>query len=792
MATEGLLFPDADAPSPRAGRVDRAAPARTDARAPRAEAKAFADVALDRPVRTEFTYGVPRELLASTVPGVRVAVPFGATREIGVVVRVRDHSDVSSAKLRNVARVLDAEPLIDATLLELTRWVARTYACSWGEALSAVLPSALKHGREARRVVRVSAVTSIDAAVLAELETKSPKQFRALRTLLALDGTIELQDLCRRTGVTQAPVRSLEQKGLVKIASVDAVSDRFDAPVEGRVRPAELSLDQASALERITACLRARESRTFLLQGVTGSGKTEVYLRAIETALAQDLGAIVVVPEIALTPQTVGWFRSRFGGVGVLHSRMTDAERRRTWLSVKRGDARVVVGARSAVFAPVERLGVLVVDEEHEPSYKQSDSPRYHARDVAIERARLTGGVCILGSATPSLESWHAARTGRFEKLSLRTRVSGGALPKIEIVDLRGEKPEDGARGPIIFSRRLKTLLRGALERREQAILFQNRRGFAPVLWCQACGETVRCKSCDVSLTFHRKIGRAVCHSCCEEIAPPRACPSCTAPGLRYLGIGSERIETALKELLPDARIRRMDSDTMLRREDYEQVLDAFGRGEIDVLVGTQMIAKGLDFPRVTVVGIISADSALYLPDFRSSERTFQLLAQVAGRAGRGVLKGEIVVQTGTPSHPTIRFAAQHDFEGFAAAEDRLRAELGYPPHGRLVRVVFEDEDESVAAQAAKECGELLRAKCAEIEREAAARRGTERPPRIAILGPAQAPVALVRGRHRHHLVVKATASADVLAQLQEAAVDFALARSRPRIIVDPDPASLL
>jgi primosomal protein N' (replication factor Y) len=446
------------------------------------------------------------------------------------------------------------------------------------------------------------------------------------------------------------------------------------------------------------------------------------------------------------------------------------------WLRVQSGTARVVVGARSAVFAPVRNLGVIVVDEEHEPSFKQDNAPRYHGRDVAAERARLQGAVCILGSATPSLETWQAARDGRITKLLLRERVGGGRMPKIEIVDLRTEKPE--GKGPALFSRRLHALLRGALERHEQSILFLNRRGFAPVLWCSACGETVRCAMCDVTLTFHRRIRRAVCHACCAEIAPPAACPSCTAPGLRYLGAGSERIEAELVKLLPGARVRRMDSDTMLRREDYEQTLESFGRGEIDVLVGTQMIAKGLDFPRVTVVGIVSADSSLHLPDFRAAERTFQLLSQVSGRAGRGELAGEIVVQTTAPAHPAIVLAARHDFEGFAAAESRLRGELGYPPHGRLLRVVVEDRDETKVVETSRACAELVR--------HLPETKG------IIVLGPAEAPIAMLRGRHRHHVLVKARSEGVGFEAAREALRLLAASTQRPRVGIDVDPTSMM
>jgi len=629
--TPGLFGDDS---LPERKQSSSAAPRRRKA-APREKIElsgVFAEVALNRPMRCEYTYAVPRELLNATHVGCRVAVPFGRDRTVGVVTGLTGTVEFDVARVRAIARVLDEAPIVDTALIELTRWMAAEYACSWGEALAAVLPGSLKHEKGRRMVPMAKVAEGVGPAELAELEDKQPKQHRLLRTLLDVGAPIELHPLLQKLQLSASPAKTLERRGWIRIERVVATTDPLESSGIARERPENLTADQAHAVEEIGQRVDANTAATFLLHGVTSSGKTEVYLRVIEHALELGKGAIVLVPEIALTPQTVGWFRSRFGDVAVLHSRMTDVQRRDAWLDVQRGRYRVVVGARSAVFAPVRDLGVIVVDEEHEPSFKQAETPRYHARDVAVERARRLGAVCILGSATPSLEARQRAETGSFERLRLASRVHGGPLPGIEIVDMRGERPEGGS-GQVLFSRRLKVALKETLERGEQALIFRNRRGFAPTLWCRACGETAKCARCDISLTFHRRIGRAVCHTCCEEQPPPKVCPSCTAPALHYLGMGSERVADELTMLYPDARIRRMDSDTMLRREDYEEVLDAFGRGEIDVLVGTQMIAKGLDFPRVTLVGIVSADSSLHLPDFRAAERTFQLLVQVAGRA---------------------------------------------------------------------------------------------------------------------------------------------------------------
>jgi len=749
--------------------------------APTPKAAAYASVALNKPVDREFTYSVPDAMVAKVKPGVRVAVPFGAKREIGVVVSVADDTEHDRARIKALARVLDAAPLIDADLLELTRWIGERYACSWGEALHAVLPAALKREAGSAKVILARAAKQVGDEELAELEAKQPTQHRLLRTLIDIGGAMELRELCKQLNITDSAARTLAKRGWITLEKVDARVDELESAQAPRSRPASLHPRQVSALATMQPALERREHGAFLLHGVTGSGKTEVYLALIERALQLGRGAIVLVPEIALTPQTVGWFRSRFDDVAVLHSRMTDAQRLRAWRRVQKGEARVVVGARSALFAPMADIGVIVVDEEHEPSFKQGSTPRYHARDVAVERARRCNAVCVLGSATPSLESWNASREGTLVRLELPERISGHGFPPIEIVDMRNEPI--GASGHKLFSRRLLTLMEETLARGEQAILFQNRRGFAPVLWCSGCKQTVCCTRCDVALAWHQRIQRLVCHSCCEEMRQPKNCPTCTKPGLHYVGAGAERIEHEIARVAPQARVRRMDSDTMKRREDYENTLAAFGAGEIDVLVGTQMIAKGLDFPRVTLVGIVSADSALHLPDFRAAERTFQLISQVSGRAGRGDLPGRIVVQTLVPTHPAIERAAKHDYDGFATVESEQRAELGYPPHGRLVRVLFEDTSEKTVIDGAQEFADFLRSRL-----ESATDGAPDHA--VAVLGPAPAPIAQLRGRHRRHLLLKAPSHAVPAALAAIRAVRVELRAADP--IIDVDPASML
>lgn len=776
-ARESTLFGPADELAPVAatrGRRAAASQRSTDSPAAASGPACFAQVALNRPIDGDFTYRVPSPLLERVRVGVRVAVPFGKLREIGVVTAIAPSTHVAAVRLREIERVLDEHSPVGVEMLDLARWIGVRYACSFGEALHAMLPAALKREGGRRRTRMLALARAIAADELEALARGHEKQHRLLRTLIEVGGSIEAADLLRRLNLSEAPVKSLVEKGMARIEWREGGVDVLETAVADRPRPARLSDEQAAAVEALCAAVEARKPAAFLLEGVTGSGKTEVYLSVIERALSMGRGAIVLVPEIALTPQTVGWFRSRFGSVAVLHSRMGDVERARVWQRVARRELRVVVGARSAIFAPMPDLGVVVVDEEHEPSFKQGSVPRYHARDVAVEVARARGAVAILGSATPSLESWDAARAGRIGHLRLRSRVESRPLPPVEIVDLRNE----GARGSRLFSKRLAHLLGEGLARKEQSILFQNRRGFAPVLWCPGCKRTLRCQSCDVALTWHQRISRLVCHVCCEERARPRACPQCSATGLRYLGAGSERIEDELVKQFPSARVLRMDSDTMRRREDYEEALARFARGEIDVLVGTQMIAKGLDFPRVSLVGVIDADVGLHLPDFRAAERTFQLIAQVAGRAGRGSVPGRIVVQTNAPEHPAIARAAHHDFSGFVAEEDALRRELGYPPHGRLVRVLVEDEDGSRAAASAD-------AIAAGLTREFA-------PLGLAVLGPAPAPIALARGRHRHHLMLKAGLSEPWLDEALSRLRALAAAQTRSKVAIDVDPVSLL
>ncbi|RMH05314.1 MAG: primosomal protein N' [Planctomycetota bacterium] len=718
-----------------------APPAGREATAP---AAIFARVALDLPLRREFSYAVaPGE--PRPQPGCRVRVPFGSRRRVGVVVGLDPHppDGVAPARIRPVERLLDREPLLTPALLRLARQIADDTFCSWGQALAAMLPAALRRDRPRRTVTVVELVAEPGAEERRALADRFPKQEKALAWLRQAGGPVEVRDFCGRTGLSRSPLESLARKGWVRFGRRRQFFDPFrDAPAPDV--PPRLTPRQEACVAELCAALDARRHADFLLHGITGSGKTEVYLRALERCLEQGRGAIVLVPEIALTPQTVARFRARAGRVAVLHSGLTDAERHDQWLALRHGRLRVVVGARSALFAPVPDLGLIVVDEEHETSFKQDSTPRYHAREVALARAELEGAVCVLGSATPSLEAWAEARAGRIRLLELPERVAGGSLPRVHVVDMRQEKA-DRAHW-LVVSEPLRRSLEQALARGERGILFLNRRGFSPAWHCRACGGSVHCPSCDVSLTYHRWRRKAVCHSCLQEQPAPTACPKCAGP-LHLVGVGTERAEDTLRRLFPQARIARMDRDTMVRREDYEQVLGDFAAGRYDLLLGTQMVAKGLDFPEVTVVGVLDADTSLHQGDFRDAERCFDLICQVSGRAGRSHRGGEVVVQTWLPDHPAIRAAARHDFAGFAAAELRERAAFLYPPAGVAVRVRLEDPDPARAEAAAVRAAEELKAAAGDS---------------LLLLGPNADRIEKLRGRYRQQILLKARSAADL------------------------------
>ncbi|HEB52345.1 MAG TPA: primosomal protein N', partial [bacterium] len=692
---------------------------------PAAAARRYVQVALNLPLRREFTYALPAGVAAR--PGNRVRVNFHGRRLGGVVTAVSDTTDLPAAKVKAIEAVLDGELTLPSALLELARVMANSYGCSIGEALDATLPSIAKR-RGQRRIPHVALATPHDLARQAvfELEDKHQAQSRVLRTVLEFGGPMPIADVRRRTGTSDSPWRTLVKHGYLKRVLLAEELERLEPSIEERADRHVLNRDQQRAVDAVTAKVAAGEHRTFLLHGVTGSGKTEVYLRILEEVHARGKSAIVLVPEISLTPQTVGRFASRFPDVAVLHSGLTDAERARQWQRLLQGQARVAVGARSALFAPVKNLGLIVVDEEHETSFKQDSTPRYHARQMAIERARIEDAVVVLGSATPTLESIGKARRGIYELLTLPERAGAGRPPRILVQDLRGE-PQDVRRQGVVLSRTLLAMMRERLRARDQVLLFLNRRGYSPVLLCPGCGEAVQCEACSVAMTWHNRRGRLVCHWCCAEKRRPEMCLTCQHAGLFELGVGTERLEQVVQERFPEAIVARMDADTMAERGAHERVLSAFRKKHIDVLIGTQMIAKGLDFPDVTLVGVVAADTGLFVPDYRAAERTFQLLHQVAGRAGRGDKAGTVVIQTFCPDNYAVKAAAENDYDSFVQQELVFRKLTGYPPFARLLRVLAEGRHERDAQR-------ILREACAPLDRM----------PDVEVLGPAPAVIAKV------------------------------------------------
>ncbi len=604
-----------------------------------------------------------------------------------------------------------------------------------------------------------------------------PKQRDALAVLARAEEPLTLADLCRMARCAPGPINALRAKRVIHTVKRRApkvkVEDGGPAFDESATAKPVLTQEQQVILDRLGSAIDNASFATFLIHGVTGSGKTEVYLSAIERVVAQGREAIVLVPEISLTPQTIRRFKRRFPRVAVLHSHLSDAERHRHWRNIASGEIQVVVGARSAVFAPTRRLGLIVIDEEHESTFKQETTPRYHARDVAVKRAQLEGVPVLLGSATPSLESWRNAEIGRYTRLTMLDRVGGRPMPEVSLIDLRHEKP------PLVgLSATLKLAMASALDDGGQVILLLNRRGFHTFVLCPnpKCGQVLRCHACDVALTYHKGRRLLICHACDAERACPPACPHCQAPRLHYGGIGTERLERDVIEAFPGQVVRRMDSDTMRAPGSHEAVLSAFKAGEVNILLGTQMIAKGLDFPNVTLVGVVNADIALHMPDFRAAERTFQLVAQVAGRTGRGDRPGKVLVQTCSPDVPAIACAIHHDYEGFVATELPQRQAVGLPPFGRLVRLMARGPEEtSVRA--------YLEALTAAL-REAA-------PPSVRLVGPAPAPVMKIRNLFRYHLRMMAATSKPMQELLRAVTPTLALPQG-VELAIDVDPVSML
>ena len=749
--------------------------------------RVVARVTLDVAVRREFDYLVPEELEPSVHEGTRVKVPFGPREVMGVVTAVLDESP--HGNLREVIKTVGGQALVTPPILRLVRWIADYYCCAPEIAMKAVLPDAVRKEEEGwRERLYVRALPQHGEP------PKLTKRQEDLWTIVEEWRELPLQELVRLAGTTSATIRKLEDKGLVSIAPQISERDPYAKEHILPTQPLELNVQQATALESIVDSMERLAKRdddeakpvgdnVFLLHGVTGSGKTEVYLQAIAHALGQGKGAIVLVPEISLTPQTVERFKARFSQgpqqtlVAVLHSHLSAGERHDEWHKIRQGRARIVIGARSAVFAPVEPLGLVIVDEEHEHSYKQEEAPRYNARDLAVVRGQQEGAAVVLGSATPCMESYHNVQRKKYGLLSLTERVDNIQMPIVRVIDMRSAARKE--KGVGIFSPQLREAILQRLEKNEQVMLFLNRRGWSSSLQCPECGFVAECPNCSVSLTYHRAAQQLMCHICGHIEAAPKKCPEtkCGNVAIRFSGLGTEKVEAALEKGFPSARVKRMDSDTLKRKEDYRRILGDFRTGKIDILVGTQMIAKGLHFPNVTLVGIIHADLSLHIPDFRAGERTFQLLTQVAGRAGRGEVEGEVYVQSFTPFHPAIQYARRHDYIGFYDQEIEFRQQLNYPPVGRVALLTLRGRSEDRV----KFVADHLRREMDTVAKELG---------EVVVAGPAPAPLLRAENFYRYQIMLRTSRMPQLSRKLSALRETFQIPEDL-RLVIDIDPMSL-
>ncbi|MBM3755114.1 MAG: primosomal protein N' [Acidobacteria bacterium] len=799
----------------------------------------FCDVSLPVPLDQAFTYALPQTLHHRVKVGARVVVPFGKRTITGVVVKL--HNNPPQSKTRAVEKLLDEEPVFDTALLKLAAWIASYYCAPLGEVLRGMAPTTAETSRSkiytltdsGRDVVRQSLFGADDPSPHARLlrilesrplsasylKTKIEEAAKILKPLeqqglIAVEEDVSARDPLRapsevlRAKFSKRPdglklakaerelcaflelhpgehalptleasvkdasraARALARRGLITLRIATAMTAAAERP------PHNLNPWQNAAFEAIQQKLDKHEFGSFLLQGVTGSGKTEVYLRAIDHTLTLGRSALLLVPEIALTPAVAGQFLNRFGDrVAILHSAFSSNERTEQWRRIRSGEAGVVVGTRSGVFAPIKNLGLIIVDEEHDHSYKQQEAPRYNGRDVAVMRAHELKAVVALGSATPALETRYNVERGKYTLLELPERVQSRPMPQVELVDMRAEFLETRQHGT--FSRRLLECLRERLESGEQTMLLLNRRGFSSFVSCRACGERVQCPNCSVTLTYHRRDRRLLCHYCSYAERIPEKCPKCDSEYLHYVGTGAEKVEDELHAALPTARIARMDRDTVTTKRHFETILNGFRDGSYDILVGTQMIAKGHDIPNVTLVGIVSADIGLGMPDFRAAERTFQLLTQASGRAGRGEIPGRVILQTSNPEHYAVRLASLQDYPGFYEKEILFRRAMRYPPFSALANILVRDEVQEEALRKSAELEAMLKPE----------------PKEMRVMGPAPAPVPRLKNEFRYQLLLKSTDRKllnETLHKLRRACVEKKWGATA--LVIDVDPVSLL
>lgn len=735
----------------------------------------YTQIALPLPLEQLFTYAIPKDLIPYLQAGMRVKVPFGRGRtQIGICIEIVPKIKKTKFQIKNIIEIIDKDSVINPEMMKLAEWMSQYYRSSLGECLEAMVPSFLRQKNLSKTIsyIKITCIEKIDE-YLETVQTRSPLQSRVLKLVQEFNGELTAKCIQNKLGITSSAIKTLIKKNMLsekkEIQNIDPIAN-ISTKIINEPR---LSYEQKKITTALLPVLENLRFFPILLHGITGSGKTEIYMQCIQKIIANGKQAIVLVPEIALTPQTVFRFKQRFSRVAVLHSELTNAQRNHQWQKILRQEVDVVIGPRSALFAPLNNLGLIVVDEEHEPSFKQQNAPRYNARDLSVKRAHIGNIPVILGSATPSLESYHNVEIDKYHLYTLNERIGDRKLPDITVIDMKEECQEH--KKFVYFSRILLMELKQVISKKQQAILFLNRRGFATSLTCPQCGYSAKCNNCNISLTYHKKNHTAICHYCNFDYIPPKSCPVCRCPSILYAGAGTQKIELMLRKIFPEVNIMRMDSDTMVGRGKYEEVLSDFGDGKIDILLGTQMIAKGLDFPNVTLVGVISADTSLQVPDFRAAERTFQLIVQVAGRSGRGDVNGKVIVQTYQPDHYAIQTALTQNYYSFLKREMTLRKDLGYPPFGKLIRILVQGEKEQ------------------EVERE------TEKISReirqgntdVILLGPAPAPIDKIKNRYRHHIILKCKDAKQAML-LSHVCKQIINAKKSLRISIDVDPLSLI
>lgn len=703
-------------------------------------ANLYADVIISikhSEVDSIFQYAVPRELEGKVIKGMRVQVPFGRRNSYieGYTIGLSDQPRISVKKIKPIYRIMDSFPIFSDVMIELAYWMKEQYFCSLSSALQCIKPIGIDQAYKANKLVRIKSFDKKDINRL--IKRNAHAQLRILNYLKNKKAPAELSALIKDLNISSSSIQSLVQKGMITVDEEEYDGNRVSTTLI-RESPFSLTSEQNRSINTIMSHIH--HYAAILLHGITGSGKTEVYLRIIEKLVLEGKQVVVLLPEIALTPQMISIFTQRFGNlVGSTHSRQTPAQRYEIWRKAKNNEISIVLGPRSAIFTPFDNLGVIIIDEEHENTYKSEFTPKYHARDVAKKLAKIHGIPLILGSATPSLESYYAAQLGEYVLIQLRNRVKTAQLPPIQTVDMREEFQ---AGNPSIFSRRLLKAIEENLLRNEQTILFINRRGHSTFVSCRNCGYVLKCEKCSVPYTYHLSNHKLLCHYCGDEIEPYNLCPQCRSKYIKYFGTGTQKVESELKKLLPELRMIRMDLDTTNRKNSYEKMLSTFKNGNADVLIGTQMIAKGHDFPRVSLVGVIAADSSLYVEDFRASERTFQLIAQVSGRAGRGDIPGRVLVQTYTPQHYSLVHAKQHDYESFYQEEIKIREQLNYPPFTHIFTFLFASTLEEEVVQAIHYFKDLLEFY--------GGKKGFE------IIGPAPSRISKINDEYRWRIFVKA------------------------------------